>query len=207
MYKMRLAEATLNVTWSLSTLRGEMMPMHLAEKDKKELLRIARRSIESAVGGARSTPDKSGSESLMEPSGVFVTLRQEGDLRGCIGYVEPKIPLIDAVKEVAVKAATEDPRFLPLSGKELDATQIEISVLSGLSQIEDTGTIEIGKHGLVIDAGFTRGLLLPGVAVEFHWTREQFLDHTAAKAGLSPEIWRTGQVRIFTFTTETFSES
>lgn len=180
--------------------------MHLGDEDKRELLQIARASIEVTLDNLEKTSKRDLTPALKEPRGVFVTLRQEGDLRGCIGYVEPNLPLADAVREVAAKAAVEDPRFLPLTRRELDTTEIEISVLSPLSRVDDPASIEVGLHGVVVDAGFTRGLLLPSVAVEYHWTREQFLDHTATKAGLPPEIWRTGQVRIFTFTTETFSE-
>jgi AmmeMemoRadiSam system protein A len=181
--------------------------MQLEEKEKRELLRIARSSIESALRRLHEETDAGGLAGLQEPRGVFVTLRRDGELRGCIGYVEARLPLVDAVKEVAAKAATEDPRFLPLSPRELASTQIEISVLSPLSRVDDPQAIEVGKHGLVIDAGFARGLLLPGVPLEYNWTREEFLNHTAMKAGLPPEIWQTGQVKIFTFTTETFSDS
>ena len=181
--------------------------MQLEDKDKRELLRIARSSIESVL---RRSPDESNaaqSGELLELRGVFVTLRKKGELRGCIGYGEPRFPLAQAVQEVAVKAAMEDPRFLPLSLKELASTDIEISVLSALAKVDDPQAIEVGKHGLVLDAGFARGLLLPGVPLEYHWTREEFLNHTATKAGLPADIWRTGQVRIYSFTTETFSDT
>jgi len=181
--------------------------MQLEDKQKRELLRIARSSIESVLREISEPPDITRSALLDEPRGVFVTLRRQGELRGCIGYVEPRLPLARAAQEVAVKAATEDPRFLPLSLEELATTQIEISVLSPLVKVDDPQAIEVGKHGLVIDAGYARGLLLPSVPLEYHWTREEFLDHTATKAGLPADIWRTGRVRIFSFTTETFSET
>lgn len=208
MYKMRGGEATLNVTAGLSTFEEEeVFYMPLEDKEKQELLRIARSSIESTLRRFPGETSATGSSGPEESRGVFVTLRRNGELRGCIGYVEAHLPLVDAVREVAAKAAVEDPRFLPLSLKELPSTQIEISVLSPLSRVEDPQTIEIGRHGLVIDAGYARGLLLPGVPVEYNWTREEFLNHTAAKAGLPPEIWQTGQVKIFSFTAETFSET
>lgn len=180
--------------------------MQLEDNEKRELLRIARSSIESVL---RGIPEEVGSDTanLRRLSGVFVTLRHSGELRGCIGYVEARIPLMDAVREVAVKAAMEDPRFFPLTLKELERVQLEISVLSPLEIVSDLQTIEVGKHGLVIDAGFARGLLLPSVPVEYRWTREEFLEHTAMKAGLPPEIWKTGRARIYSFTTETFSEA
>lgn len=181
--------------------------MQLVDVEKRELLRIARMSIEAAIQGTPPIRNTTERESLRTPSGVFVTLRAKGELRGCIGYVEPRLPLVQAVAEVAVKSAFEDPRFMPLTLAELSSTEIEISVLSPLSKVTDINSIEVGRHGLVIDAGYTRGLLLPHVATEYVWDREQFLDHTALKAGLPAEIWRTGKVQVFSFTTTTFSES
>lgn len=207
MYKMARGEATLNVITCLSTFEAWRIQMQLEDKQKKELLRIARSSIHSVLRGISEAPELVASAELEEPRGVFVTLRSKGELRGCVGYVEPRLPLARAAQEVAAKAATEDPRFLPLSLKEFENTQIEISVLSPLTRVNDPQTIEVGKHGLVIDAGYSRGLLLPGVPLEYHWTREEFLDHTATKAGLPPGIWRTGKANIFSFTTETFSET
>ena len=181
--------------------------MLLGDTQKKELLRIARSGIKSFLRGVSDSSDIVSKSELNVPRGVFVTLRVKGELRGCIGYVEPRLPLAQAVREVAVKAATEDPRFLPLTVEELESTGIEISVLSPLTKIHDPQSVEVGKHGLVIDAGYARGLLLPSVAVEYRWTKEEFLDHTAIKAGLSPDIWRSGKVSIFSFTTESFSET
>ena len=180
--------------------------MRLEESDKKELLRVARSSIESSLS-KKDMRFRTESPFLLKPQGAFVTLRIDQELRGCIGYVEAHLPLIDTVAEAAVKAALQDPRFPPLTSGELSSVQIEISVLSPLSKVVSPDTIQVGIHGLVIDDGFTRGLLLPGVAVEYHWTREEFLDHTAVKAGLAPDAWRSGRAKIFSFTTETFSES
>ena len=138
---------------------------------------------------------------------MFVTLRQGKELRGCIGYVEPRLPLANAVAEVAQKAAFEDPRFAPLDSDELTTIDIEISVLSPLEKVENVEEIEVGKHGLVIEAGMLKGLLLPHVAVEYGWSREQFLNHAALKAGLPAEAWHNRRTRLFAFTTETFSET
>jgi AmmeMemoRadiSam system protein A len=178
--------------------------MSLSEDERSELLMIARKGIEAAMDG-RSVPEPVvHSEMLQQPHGVFVTLRIDGELRGCIGYVEPQLPLASAVQEVAQKAAFEDPRFSRLSETEFAQVEIEISVLSPLVRVSEIQEIEVGKHGLVIDAGFTRGLLLPQVPTAYHWDREQFLRHTAIKAGLPPEAWQKSGVRLFTFTTETF---
>jgi AmmeMemoRadiSam system protein A len=181
--------------------------MKLTDDDKQALLQIARTSIQSAVGGLPLPLIKNVDEALQRPSGVFVTLRVREELRGCIGYVEPLFPLAQATQDVAVKAAMEDPRFSPLSIAEIGSVSIEISVLSPLELLDDIETIEIGKHGLVISAGYRRGLLLPQVATEYNWDRKQFLSHTAMKAGLSPDAWTRKEVQLFTFTVEKFDES
>jgi uncharacterized protein len=181
--------------------------MNLTNEDKRTLLKIARSAIRSALG-AKPTQDKIvKSEVLKRHSGVFVTLRMGEQLRGCIGYVEPIFPLIQATQDAAVKAAMEDPRFMPLSLSEFANITIEISVLSPLTELIDKTTIEIGKHGLVIDSGFKRGLLLPQVAVEYGWDQQQFLKHTAIKAGLPPDAWNRKEVKLFTFTVDKFEES
>jgi len=181
--------------------------MELSEVDKRFLLKIARSAIKSTLEGKVPEKPKVDSKALSERSGVFVTLKINGDLRGCIGYIEPVFPLVEATQEVAIKAAFEDPRFPPLTFSEFDAVEIEISVLSPLEELDDFEKIEIGKHGLVIDAGFRRGLLLPQVAVEYGWDREEFLRHTALKAGLPPESWRRKDVKLYTFTVQKFSEA
>lgn len=182
------------------------MHMDLNEHEKKLLLGIARSSIEAAARREQWKPqDVPGS--LKVPRGAFVTIRQAGELRGCIGFIEARLPLHRSIAEVAGKAATEDPRFPPVSRDEVGSLEIEISVLSDLTPVRDIQEIEVGRHGLVLEAGWVRGLLLPQVAVEYGWNREEFLNHTAQKAGLSPDAWKSGRLRISTFTTETFSES
>jgi AmmeMemoRadiSam system protein A len=181
--------------------------MKLTDEEKQALLQIARTSIQSAVEGLSLPIIKNVDETLRQPRGVFVTLRVNEELRGCIGYVEPLFPLAQATQDVAVKAAMEDPRFLPLSTAELESVTIEISVLSPLEILHDIENVEIGKHGLVISAGYRRGLLLPQVATEYNWDRKQFLNHTAMKAGLSPDAWTRKEAQLFTFTVEKFDES
>jgi uncharacterized protein len=181
--------------------------MELIDEEKRTLLKIARSAICSALENKELPPLKFQNEALNRRSGVFVTLRIGDDLRGCIGYIEPLFPLANAVQEVAVKAATEDPRFMPLTLSELNKLTIEISVLSPLEELIDTETIEIGKHGLVIDAGNRRGLLLPQVAAEYNWDRKQFLKQVSLKAGLPPDAWKRKEVKLFTFTVEKFDES
>jgi AmmeMemoRadiSam system protein A len=126
--------------------------MVLDDGEKRELLRRARAAIESAFSDTTLSSASPSSEPLQAHRGVFVTLRYKGDLRGCIGYVEPKLPLYRAAEEVALKAAFEDPRFPPLVTDEASEVEIEISVLSPLEEVRDIDRIEVGKHGLVIEA-------------------------------------------------------
>ena len=181
--------------------------MNLTDEEKRVLLKIVRSAISSALENKKPPLFKFRSEALDRPSGVFVTLRTGEDLRGCIGYIEPLFPLALAAQEVAVKAAMEDPRFMPLTPSELNKIIIEMSVLSPLSEIQDIETIEVGRHGLVIDAGYTRGLLLPQVAIEYKWDRRQFLKHTALKAGLPSDAWKRSEIKLFSFTVEKFDET
>jgi len=181
--------------------------MVLEDDEKRELLRIARTSIESALNIRSADNPPASSGHLLELHGVFVTLRIKGELRGCIGYVEPRLPLYRSVGEIARKAAFEDPRFPPLRSDETSEVEIEISVLSPLEKVRDFGTIVVGKHGVVIEAGMLRGLLLPHVAREYDWGREELLNHAALKAGLPPEGWKRRDAQVYTFTANTFSES
>jgi uncharacterized protein len=181
--------------------------MSISNEDKRVLLKIARSAIQSTLEGESLPRLDIKSDILKSPSGVFVTLRTGENLRGCIGYVEPLFPLAQAVQDVAVKAALEDPRFLPVMLSEIDDISIEISVLSPLAELFDFNQIEIGKHGLVIESGSRRGLLLPQVATENGWNRQQFLRHTALKAGLPPDSWKQREVRLYSFTVEKFEES
>jgi AmmeMemoRadiSam system protein A len=181
--------------------------MQLSVSDKKELLKLARASIGSALGECEAPKKPEGGQGLTELSGAFVTLHLHGELRGCIGYIEAQFPLYSTIEEVAQKAAFEDPRFAPLTSEEFRHIEIEISVLSPLHKVADVNEIHVGTHGLVIDAGYTRGLLLPQVAVEYAWGREQFLSHTARKAGLQADAWKRKDVALYTFTSDVFSES
>lgn len=181
--------------------------MGLGDERKRTLLKIAREAITAAVDGKAPPPVTSTDPELGRPSGVFVTLHEDDELRGCIGYVEPVFPLGQATQDAAVKAALEDPRFDPVIAPEVARVSIEISVLSALEELRDLRAVEVGKHGLVIESGRHRGLLLPQVATEYGWDREQFLTHTALKAGLPPDSWKQAGVRLFTFTVEKFSEA
>jgi AmmeMemoRadiSam system protein A len=177
----------------------------LAETHKQALLAIARESIRGYFAGDRGAVDVS--EPMSDVSGVFVTLKRRGALRGCLGTLEMRGPLPSEVARCAQDSATRDPRFPPMVADELADVRIEISVLGPLEMIDpaDERAIEIGRHGLVVEQGARRGLLLPQVAVEWGWTREQFLCHTCQKAGLPPDAWRQG-VQVFRFAAEVFGE-
>jgi AmmeMemoRadiSam system protein A len=181
--------------------------MDLTIEEKKDLLRIARDSIAAALGEKVSARSHVPSNSLETKCGAFVTLHLHGDLRGCIGYIEGRFLLHETVEDVAQKAALEDPRFPSLTKTEFQDTEIEISVLSPLQRVTDVTKIVVGTHGLVIDAGYSRGLLLPQVATEWGWGRDEFLAQTCRKAGLKSDAWKEEKVTIYSFTCSVFSET
>jgi AmmeMemoRadiSam system protein A len=177
----------------------------LTEEDRKILLRLARQAMELGVCGVTELseiPDPP--PALMEPRGAFVTLRKQGDLRGCIGHILTSAPLYKTVQECAVAAALADPRFSPVTPDESSFLHMEISVLSTPAEIAPE-QIVIGEHGLIITEGRRRGLLLPQVPVTWNWDREQFLEETCIKAGLPADAWKRG-ARIEAFTAEVFEE-
>ncbi len=173
----------------------------LSENERSEMLELARASVREAVCQHRLISPLPNNGVFGERRGVFVSLHARGKLRGCIGVVEPREPLGESIAECAAKAALEDPRFAPISTEELDEVEIEISVLSVLEPIE-AEKVEIGKHGLLIEQGYRRGLLLPQVAVEHGLDRERFLQETCHKAGLPRDAWKSGETRIYAFTCE-----
>jgi AmmeMemoRadiSam system protein A len=172
--------------------------------ERKMLLQIAREAIIALVEG-RNISFPIPSPHLAEPRGVFTTIYSHGKLRGCVGLPEATVSLYKAVAETARAAASEDPRFAPVSLPESRALRISISILSSLSSITPS-EVEIGRHGLVISHGSRRGLLLPQVPVEHGWDRDTFLEQTCLKAGLARDAWRTG-ARVDAFTAEVFADS
>ncbi len=180
--------------------------MALTDEDKRVLLGIARKSITGRFGSGPSTAEVFYSAELNMNSGAFVTLHKRGELRGCIGRFTSDGPLFELVEEMAISAAFEDPRFPEVTVGEVPELHIEISVLSPLKLISDTGEITVGTHGIYIIKGQNRGVLLPQVATENGFDRDTFLDHTCMKAGLYPGAWREGGLQIYTFTADIFSE-
>ena len=182
-----------------------MTPPALADDDKKELLRIARATLREYLTTGYMPPGAPHRKPLLQPAGAFVCVRVGGELRGCMGRVEPDRPLYLTVEELTVAAATRDPRFDPVRVEELKEAKLEISLLSGITKIA-VEQIEIGKHGLMITRGPRRGLLLPKVAVEHGWDPTQFLDETCGKAGLPAGAWKDPSTTVEAFTADVFAE-
>ena len=177
---------------------------YLNASQRTELLGIARRALGAYLGAGKIPPEEGAGGKLAAPGAAFVTLTKNGRLRGCIGYTEAVAPLFKVVQECAVAAATEDPRFPPVSSNELPSLRVEISVLTPLVPIRPE-EVEVGRHGLMVAQGRMRGLLLPQVPVELGWDRETFLDQACVKAGLPPAAWRHGAT-LRAFTAEVFAE-
>jgi hypothetical protein len=180
-------------------------PFELNEQEKQELLHLAREAITIFLRDKKLPNYSPASPRLLKKKGVFVTLRKRGSLRGCIGFIESNLPLYQTVIQAAIYAAVKDIRFTPVSLDELPEIDIEISILSPLSRIRHPSQIKVGRHGLVIEKGARKGLLLPQVATENGWDRLTFLQQVCLKAGLPPDAWRQG-ARIYTFEALVFEE-
>jgi len=182
-------------------------PFSLKDTEKRELLALAHKSTEYAVKerklyGAVASSD----EVLNQERGAFVTLKQSGALRGCIGYTSALKPLYLTVRDTASYAALQDPRFKPVTAAELPQLEYEISVLSPLRRVQDVREIKVGEHGLIMVNGSKEGLLLPQVPTEEKWNRDQFLDGTCQKAGMSAGCWKDENTDIFRFTAVVFGD-
>lgn len=177
----------------------------LTNKEQKELLRIARETIVGHVTSGKSPLVTSTSPGLNLHSGCFVTIKKRGALRGCIGNFVSDQPLYQLVQEMAISAATRDPRFYPMKTDDLADFTLDISVLSPLAKAASIEEIQVGSHGIYIVKGSYRGVLLPQVATEYGWDREQFLRHTCIKAGLPEDSWQ-GECDIYIFTAQVFGE-
>lgn len=178
------------------------------------LVKLARHIIYNYLRKSEVVPPAPPTEKLKENRGVFVTLYSfpMKDLRGCIGFPLPTIPLYEATMEAAIASATKDPRFRPLRLDELNDVVIEVSVLTPPEEIvyrdskELLEKIVIGRDGLIIKSGPYSGLLLPQVPVEYNWTVEEYLTHLCIKAGLEPTHWLTKKAKIYRFAAQIFSE-
>ena len=178
----------------------------LCSDDCRVLLGLARRAILSAVIEKRILDFPPYPAALSEPTGAFVTLHRDGQVRGCVGQVESPDSLADTVARAAINAALHDSRFPAVEAEEVESLEIEISVLSPPEPIAP-GAILVGRHGLLIVEGEHRGLLLPQVATERQWSLQRFLEETCAKAGLPRDAWREPSTRVLAFTAEVFSDT
>ena len=193
------------------------MPFELSLQEGKFIVNLARSAVKTYLetGKTVKAPENT-PEQLFERCGVFVTINSlkngEKKLRGCIGYPYPTSPLVEAVIDSAVNAATQDPRFYPLSLSELDKVVFEVSVLTPPETIEVenpkeyVAKIKVGEDGLIVEKGICKGLLLPQVPVEWEWCEEEFLCQCCVKAGLPPDSWLTKGTRIYKFQAIIFEE-
>ncbi len=184
-------------------------------EDGEYLVRLARRAIDVYLTSGRViSPPEDTPEKLKKKAGVFVTLETypAGELRGCIGFPEPVYPLVEGTIKAAIAAAVEDPRFPPMLRNEADFVTIEVSVLTVPELIEVSSPqeyprkIQVGKHGLIVERGAARGLLLPQVPVEQNWDEEEFLTYTCIKAGLNADCWLDSDTKVYFFEGTFFKE-
>jgi len=174
----------------------------LNAKEQAALLDIARKAIETYVRSGQKYVEPREEKTLNVRSGCFVTIKQGGQLRGCIGNFQSELPLFREVVEMAVASATKDPRFYPMKEEDLDDFDLEISVLSPLKKIENIEEVEVGRHGIYLEKGYYRGVLLPQVATEYGWDRETFLRQTCLKAGLPTDAWQAEDTEIYIFSAQ-----
>ncbi len=181
--------------------------MRLTEGQRKRLLEIARGSIISYVKEGKRKNFTENDAALNEPLGAFVTIHENGELRGCIGNMMATGPLYSTIANMAVEAATGDPRFPALSPDEIDKIDLEISVLSPMKKISSVDEIKIPGHGVLVRRGFSSGVYLPQVATETGWSKEEFMTSLCAhKAGLEADAWKDPSTEIYIFSAEVFGE-
>jgi AmmeMemoRadiSam system protein A len=178
--------------------------MAIGLETRQQLVLLARTALDAHV--RRSEPPSVPRHIAVEAFGVFVTLHHRGDLRGCLGALDCRDRVVESIARLAAAVAHEDPRFRPLQLEELPHTTVDLSLLTPPEPVVDHLTIEIGRHGLIVEHGSRRGLLLPQVAPEYRWDRETFLSHTCVKAGLPSSAWRAPGASIYCFEAEVFGE-
>jgi uncharacterized protein len=181
--------------------------MTMTSQERRELLKIARDAITAHVtGGVRAGADPA--VLAARRGGVFVSLHRHGELRGCVGHIESDAPLTRAVAQCAVAACSADPRFPAVTRAEVDEIEIELSLLGPLEPAAGPADVEVGRHGLLVEIGRQRGLLLPQVATEWRWDAATFLAQTCRKAGLPEDRWKRGaDLKVWRFEAEVFNEA
>ncbi|MCP4221332.1 MAG: TIGR00296 family protein [bacterium] len=183
-----------------------MMSDLYTPEEKRELLSLARNTIENYLKDGTPAAPPTGNPKYAEKRGVFVTLHSKGQLRGCIGYPLPIKALGEAVVDNAISASTEDPRFPTVTLGELENIDIEISILTVPQKVGSHEDVEVGRDGIIISKGYMKGLLLPQVPVEQGWNREEYISYGCTKAGLPMDEWKRG-VEIETFQGTVFGET
>ena len=173
----------------------------LSDEERKAILALARQALTEAICNGRLLARFPTEGIFSTRCGVFVTLQVRGKLRGCIGVIDGREPLGECLIRCTASAALADPRFTQMLPEEMADSEIEVSLLSPLQRILPE-EIEVGKHGLVVEQGMRRGLLLPQVAVEHRLDRERFLEETCHKAGFSRDAWKDPETTIYGFTCE-----
>jgi AmmeMemoRadiSam system protein A len=176
----------------------------LGEVEQQRLLALARAALEARVR-REPAPLVPHGGALDWPCGAFVTIHHHGELRGCLGRIDVDAPLADTIAHLGAVVADSDPRFDAVRPPELPAIDIEISVLTPEREVASIDDIEIGRHGVIVEQGHRRGLLLPQVATEYGWDCATLLDHACRKASLPADAWRKG-AKIFVFEAQVFGE-
>jgi uncharacterized protein (TIGR00296 family) len=185
----------------------------ISEEEGKRLLQLAREAVESVLKHSDLDVDSYCEQHFGENQGCFVTLHKDGELRGCIGFPEPIMPLYKAIVQAAQAAALQDPRFPPVDAEEFEKLDFEVSVLTKPQLVkvknsqEYLNKVNIGSDGLIIRGSGGSGLLLPQVATEYGWTAKEFLQHTCLKAGLSQDDWKDLRNEIYSFQAQIFKET
>ncbi len=172
-----------------------------------KLLEGAHNAIDASLTNSDPLPETVDDPELNQTVGCFVTIHKDGQLRGCIGNFVSEQPLHLEVAQMAVAAATADPRFYAMDQNDVGNYSLDISVLSPLNKIEDITQVEVGVHGIYLEKDYSRGVLLPQVASEQGWDRQTFIEQTCVKAGLSTDAWKSSRTTIYTFTAQVISDS
>ncbi|MCM8826488.1 MAG: AmmeMemoRadiSam system protein B [Candidatus Omnitrophica bacterium] len=180
--------------------------MGLTKEEKLTLLNIVRNTLENYLEKKEIPEFKVDSQRLLEKRGAFVTLKKHGQLRGCIGRTVADTALYKVVSMVAIDSAVNDPRFPPVTSREMKDIEIEISILTPFERVKSLDEIKVGEHGLLIQKGFYSGLLLPQVPLEYGWDKKTYLEHLCLKAGLPTDAYKDRDTTIYKFSAEVFSE-
>ncbi len=187
--------------------------MMISKNDGENLVKTARKIVtEFLKNGTTTKLEARFQKDFSFKSGVFVTLNTSSGLRGCIGYPFPDKQLFNALRDAAISAATEDPRFPPVKFEELDSITFEVTVLTPPIKIEVSNQqeyllkIKVGQDGLIVRHGYNSGLLLPQVPVEYGWTEQEFMEHACEKAGLPKDFWKKSETEIEKFEGIVFKE-